>query len=110
MKFKGITIITVCLRETYPTPRDDYLKYCERENQLLSGLGENLSRLPARTYILGAVFSFQGHYLPSSLNEKWRERQTEKEREREEENRRGTRVYIPLWSGVNIPERIDLCG
>lgn len=56
------------------------------------------------TYIQSVVFSFQGHYLPSSPNE----RAKEKERGRMEEGQR--RVYIPVWSGVNIPERIDLCG
>lgn len=47
----------------------DYLKYYEkereREKQILSGLRENLSRLPARTYIY--IYTQRCIFLPGTL-------------------------------------------
>lgn len=63
---------------------NDYLKYYEPSSS------EKIFHACHRIYtcIRSVVFSFQGHYLPSSLNEKRRVRGREREREKGGEKER----------------------
>ena len=97
MKFKGITI-PVCLRETYPTPRDDYLKYCERESAPLRAGRKSFA--PASAYIYTRRCIFLPGTLLTIVTEREMERTTDRKGERERKRIEEGRGFIYRYGAV----------